>query len=73
MMFGEKDKKLTTTEETLIVSQKISSNIDRLHKSMENLATSIDAQTNRVEVGKYLILILQFFCTRSLLAKLCTS
>ena len=50
MLFGEKKKQLTTTEETLIVSQKISTGIDRLHKSMENLATSIDSQTNKVEV-----------------------
>ena len=50
MLFGEKKKQLTTTEETLLVSQKISTGIDRLHTSMENLATSIDSQTNKVEV-----------------------
>ena len=50
MLFGEKKKQLTKTEETLMVSQKISTSIDRLHTSMENLATSIDSQTNKVEV-----------------------
>ena len=50
MLFGEKKKQLTTTEETLLVSQKISTGIDRLHTSMENLVTSIDSQTNKVEV-----------------------
>merc|ERR1719367_1739216 len=32
-----------------MVSQKISTSIDRLHTSMENLVTSIDSQTNKVE------------------------
>ena len=50
MLFGEKKKQLTKTEETFMVSQKISTSIDRLHTSMENLATSIDSQTNKVEV-----------------------
>lgn len=55
MLFGEKKKQLTKTEETLMVSQKISTSIDRLHTSMENLAISIDSQTNKVEVGLIIV------------------
>ena len=64
MIFGEKENKLTTTEETLVVNHKIASSIDRLHTTMENLATSIDTQINRVEVGIYIILIYLSSCTK---------
>ena len=51
MLFDDKKKRLTTTEETLKVTQKIATGIEKLQTSMENLATSIDTQTNKVEVG----------------------
>jgi len=49
MFFDDKKKRLTTTEETLKVTQKIATGIEKLQSSMENLATSIDTQTNKVE------------------------
>lgn len=51
MLFNDKKKRQTTTEETLKVTQKIATGIEKLQSSMENLATSIDTQTNKVEVG----------------------
>ena len=53
MLFDDKKKRLTTTEETLKVTQKIATGIEKLQTSMENLATSIDTQTNKVEVGTF--------------------
>lgn len=50
MLFGEKKKCLTASEETLIASQKIVTGIDKLHASMENLATSVSTHISRTEV-----------------------
>ena len=53
MLFNDKKKRQTTTEETLKVTQKIATGIEKLQSSMENLATSIDTQTNKVEVSTF--------------------
>ena len=50
MFFGIKKKSLTTSEETLLVSEKIASGIEKLHITMENLIESVSSHMNRIEV-----------------------
>ena len=50
LLFGEKKKSLTTSEETLVATQKIVSGIDRLQSSMENLATTVSTHVGSVQV-----------------------
>ena len=50
LLFGEKKKSLTASEETLVATQKIVSGIDRLQSSMENLATTVSTHVGSVQV-----------------------
>ena len=54
LLFGEKKKSLTASEETLVATQKIVSGIDRLQSSMENLATTVSTHVGSVQVKKFI-------------------
>ena len=50
LLFGEKKKSLTASEETLVATKNIVSGIDRLQSSMENLATTVSTHVGSVQV-----------------------
>merc|ERR1711936_443190 len=49
LLFGEKKKSLTASEETLAATQNIVSGINRLQSSMENLATTVSTHVGSIQ------------------------